>query len=216
MFETAGCDPQGAKYGAVLVHGRGSDGSEMRPVFSSLYLRSTYALFPNGPFEIMKGNRLAWYTHFWNTDPEESLPEISHSFNIIDQCIDELIRNNIPENHITLLGHSQGANLLLEYVADNPRPFNAIVAMRGCFLGQLEQDRTIKSNLNGLRFIINSGRNDPYIPSKKSEQACEILSNSGAEVLHKHYETGHGVCQAELNDIRKLFHKNFDFAIFEE
>lgn len=215
MFDTAGCTPEEADHGVILVHGRGSDGSEMRPVFSSLYLRKSYALFPHGPFEIMKGNRLAWYTHFWNVEPEANLTEISHSFSIIEQCLDEFKRHNIPETEITMVGHSQGANLLLEFVTDNPRPFNAVIAMRGCFLGHIEEERNFTSDLSGQRIVINSGRKDPYIPSKKTDQACEILKELGAEVSHKNYEAGHGICQAELNDLRKLFHKKFDFSILE-
>ena len=215
MFDTAGCSPEEADYGVILLHGRGSDGTEMRPVFSSLYLRKSYALFPHGPFEIMQSRR-AWYTQFWNVNPTENLQEISHSFGIVEQCLDEFKRHNIPESQIALIGHSQGANLLLEFVVDNPRPFKAVVAMRGCFLGNIDVDRQFASDLSGIKFVINTGRNDPYIPARKTDQACDNLKEMGGEVFHRNYKTSHGICQAELNDLRKLFHKDFDFSLFSE
>ena len=215
MFDTGGCDPDKAEYGVILLHGRGSDGSDMHPVFTSLYLRQSFALFPHAPFEIMQG-RLAWYTKFWNDDPDHNLAEMSQSFTVVEKCLDEFKRHNIPEENLILIGHSQGANLMLEFVVDNPRPFKAVVAMRGCFLGNLDVEREFTGDLNGIKFILNSGRKDPYIPIKKIDQTSELIQQLGGDVFYRNYDTAHGICQAELRDLRKLFHKNFDYSVLAE
>lgn len=208
MILTSGINPKDADACIVMLHGRGSDSSDMKSVYMQLYHKNTYAVMPRAPFEIMPG-RYAWYSHFWNVNLEENLKQIKESFLLLDECVNDLTEMGVPENKIVLLGHSQGANVIMEYVANFPRKYKAIVSMRGCFLGNIGSNRAFEKRLSGVTVVLNSGRQDPYIPQKKVDQTSALLEYLGATVIKKQYESGHGICRAEIMDLRKLFKSDF-------
>ncbi len=212
MIATAGTNPDDADIGIVMLHGRGSDSSDMKSVYTQLYIKNVYAIMPRAPFEIMPG-RYAWYAHFWNVNLEENLKQIKESFILLDDCINQLNEKGFSDDQIVLIGHSQGANVLMEYCVNFPRKFKAIVSMRGCFLGNVGANREFKERLAGVSVVLNSGRQDPYIPQKKVDQTSAILEYLGANVIKKQYETGHGICRAEIMDLRKLFKNNFSAKV---
>lgn len=212
MIASSGLTPDKADIGIIMLHGRGSDSSDMKSVYTQLYHKNSYAIMPRAPFEIMPG-RFAWYAHFWNVNLEENLKQIKESFLLLDSCVNQLIEKGFKDEEIVLIGHSQGANVLMEYVANFPRKYKAIVSMRGCFLGNIGSNREFKERLAGTTVVLNSGRQDPYIPQKKVDQTSKILEFLGANVIKKQYESGHGICRAEIMDLRKLFKNDFSHKV---
>lgn len=207
----SGCDPHDAKYGFIMLHGRGSDASDMKSVLPNLFYDHAYVVLPQAPLEIMPG-RFAWYPHFWNENLEENVKYLNKSFKIIDQCVEHLHEVGLENKQIVFISHSQGANLSLEYYLSNPRPFKAIVSMRGCVLGNFGDERNFADQLKDTLIILNAGRRDPYIPMKKIDQSYNILKRLGAtKLMKKQYETGHGMCRAEIMDLRRLVHKDFEY-----
>ena len=208
---TTGADPEDAKRAMIMLHGRGSDINDMKSVIPSLRLKSdTYIILPEAPLEIMPG-RYAWYSHFWNEQLEDNLSQLENSFSVINACIQNLEENNLKVEDTILLGHSQGGNLLLEYIAAYPNAFKAVIILRGCFLGEHARDRHFKKKVDRrTRFILHAGRRDPYIPAKKFDQTVAILEKLGASRIHrKQFDAGHGICRQELNDIKKMLKENF-------
>jgi phospholipase/carboxylesterase len=200
-----GSEPDQSDLGMIMLHGRGSDISDMKSVVPSLRLKNVHLLMPRGPFEIMPG-RYAWYSHFWNENLDENLRQLSNSFEVVDQCISNMIDAGIEQENIILFGHSQGANLLLEYFVTNPRPIKALIALRGCLLGEFTIDRNFENELpDDSPLYIHAGRKDPYIPVKKIDQTLDLLQKLGAPVKKRLYETGHGICRQELMDVKKMF-----------
>jgi phospholipase/carboxylesterase len=205
---TGGNEPDESELGMIMLHGRGSDINDMKSVVPSLRLKNVHLMMPQAPFEIMPG-RYAWYSHFWNENLEENLKQLSASFEVVDQCISDMINAGIDEENIVLFGHSQGANLLLEYFVSNPRSIKAVIALRGCLLGEFTIDRRFENDLpSDTPIIIHAGRKDPYIPVKKIDQTVEMLNKLGAPTQKRLYETGHGICRSELMDVKKMFKQN--------
>lgn len=210
-FYTCGVDADEARYGVIMLHGRGSDINDMKSVVPTLNIKKdSYIIIPEAPQEIMPG-RYAWYSHFYNEKLDENLQQLSQSFEILDRCIRTLQNEGINMENIILFGHCQGANLLLEYMAANPQPVKAVVILRGCFLGEYSHERDFRDNMpEGTKFIIHSGRRDPYIPAKKIDQTCNILNKLKTTNLHrKQFDAGHGICREELNELKKLFKNDF-------
>lgn len=204
-----GVDPGDARYGFIMLHGRGSDINDMRSVLPTLQLKDAYVLLPQAPLEIMPG-RYAWYPHFWNENLEENLEHLENAFRLINSCVNDMVNKGIKQEKIVLLGHSQGANLIMEYYGFKPRPFQAVVSLRGCFLGNFGEER----HFSGKKFpntiiMLNAGRRDPYIPIRKIDQTYNTLKRMGARVFKRQYETGHGICRSELIDLRKLIARDF-------
>lgn len=207
---SSGDDPKEAEFGMIMLHGRGSDINDMKSVIPPLHLKKVHLLMPEAPIEIMPG-RYAWYQHFWNENLDENLSQLHESFEIIDKCVQQMQNGGIETEDIVMFGHSQGANLLLEYFAANPQNFKAVLLLRACFLGEFTIDRSFDKELpENTPVIIHAGRKDPYIPQKKVDQTVEQLDRMGANVTKRLYETGHGICRPELVDIKKMF-RNKEF-----
>ena len=205
-----GADAKDAHTGMIMLHGRGSDINDMKSVIPPLHLKGVHLAMPQAPFEIMPG-RYAWYSHFWNENLNENLQQLEPSFQLIDHCLDEMLESGLKYEDIILFGHSQGANLILEYFTQFPKPVKAVLALRGCLLGEFTSDRNFDETLpKETKVIIHSGRKDPYIPAKKTDQTINLLKKLGANVFGKTFEAGHGICRPELMDIKKMFKSDFE------
>jgi len=205
VIHREGPDADEAKYGMVMLHGRGSDVNDMKSVLPNLQLEKVHIVILQAPIEIMPG-RFAWYRYFWNENLEQNLKDLKNSFNILEHCIADLEQYGIEQKDTMLFGHSQGANLVLEFFSQKNFPLKAVIALRGCFLGEYSIDRNFdtESLPDNTKVIMHAGRNDPYIPFKKVEQTAQKLENRGADVTTKQYKTGHGICRDELIEIRQF------------
>lgn len=211
VFQT-GCDPKEARFGFIMLHGRGSDANDMKSVLPNLLVNDAYILMPQAPIEIMPG-RFAWYPYFWNENLEENMRALIKAYEVLDNCVEHMNDVGISDNKIVFIAHSQGANLMLEYYLSNPRNYKALISMRGCVLGNFDEERDFNNKLPNTLVVLNAGRRDPYIPIRKIEQSCATLKRLGANV-HKHqYESGHGICRPELMDLRRMIRDNFSHDI---
>lgn len=205
-----GTEPKLAKYAFLMAHGRGSDVGDMQSLLPTIAPDDTYCLIPRGFLEIMP-NRFAWYPYFWNENLSENMRYLNMSFELLDTCIQHLYDQGFKDEQIVLIGHSQGANLLIEYFLANPRPYKALISMRGCVLGNYGDDRSFVSDLPPTLVLLNAGRRDPYIPIRKTDQSFNMLKRLGANVHKVQYEASHGVSRNELMDLKKLVKKDFDY-----
>lgn len=211
VWET-GTDPKQAKYAFIMAHGRGSDVGDMQSLLPTIGADNAYCVIPRGALEIMPG-RYAWYPHFWNENLSENMRYLNMSFEILDHCIQHLYNLGFKDEQTVLIGHSQGANMLIEYFLANPRPYKALISMRGCVLGNYGDSRDFKNPLPSTLVLLNAGRRDPYIPMRKIEQSLHTLKRLGANAFKVQYETGHGVHRCELSDLKKLIKCDF---VYEE
>lgn len=197
-----------AKMAFVMAHGRGSTTGDMQSIIPMLELADAAYVIPEGPYEIMPG-RFAWYRHFWNENLFLNLQEMDHSFSIIDECLTMLNKKGFKDDQIVLFGHSQGGNLLLEYMMTKPRAFKAVITMRSCLIGKSTSEREFAEVIPHIPVVLCGGRKDPFIPIRKIDQTAAVMENAGAFVIRRKYESGHGITRSELVEIRKMFPVDF-------
>lgn len=207
VFST-GTDLSAAKFGMIMLHGRGSDPHDMQSIIPMLELRNTHVLIPEGPYEIMP-RRFAWYRHFWNENLFLNIQEMDHSFSIIDDCVQSLEKGGLETENIVIFGHSQGGNMALEYFVRTQKKFKAVIGLRSCLIGKTTMERDLPPKVPNTTVVLCSGRKDPFIPNKKVDQTKDLLTKLGANVMKKQYEAAHGVSRPELIDLRKLFDSDF-------
>lgn len=173
-----------------------------------LELSTAVYIIPEGPYEIMQG-RFAWYRHFWNENLFLNLQEMDHSFSIIDDCLNMLNKRGFKDEQIVLFGHSQGGNLMLEYMMTKPRAFKAVITMRSCLIGKSTGEREFAEKIPEIPIVLCAGRKDPFIPVRKVEQTATVMEDAGGYVIRRKYEAGHGITRNELVEIRKMFPLDF-------
>lgn len=192
----------------VMAHGRGCTTGDMQSIIPMLELKTAAYLIPEGPYEIMPG-RFAWYRHFWNENLFLNLQEMDHSFSIIDDALKQLNQRGFKDEQIVLFGHSQGGNLMLEYMMTKPRAFKAVITMRSCLIGKSTAEREFAEQIPNIPIVLCAGRKDPFIPIRKVEQTAMVMETAGAFVIRRKYEAGHGITRSELVEIRKMFAVDF-------
>jgi len=204
-----GSDPKTSKYAFIMAHGRGMDVGDMQSLLPTIQPADTYCLIPQATLEIMPG-RYAWYPHFWNENLSENMRYLNQSFELLDNCVQHLYNLGFRDDQIILIGHSQGANLMLEYFLTNPRPYKAVISMRGTVLGNYGDKRDFISTMPEETIVLlHAGRRDPYIPIIKTDQSLNTLKKLGANAVKVQYETGHGITRNELMDLKKLIKRDY-------
>jgi len=192
-----------ADYALIMLHGRGSDVNDMKSCLPILQLKKVHVVIPQAPFEIMPG-RFAWYRYFWSENLEQNLKDLNNSFELLDHCVAELLEHGYDHSNIILFGHSQGANLILEYFLKTRASYHSVFALRGCVLGEYKIDRNFDDTdlPKKTKIYIHSGRRDPYIPPKKIDQTVSLLRKLKGNVTHSNFEAAHGICRKELIEIK--------------
>lgn len=176
--------------GAILLHGYGTDGSDLAPIATMLPGR---VLVPSAIEPTPFGGR-QWWALDEATKPAramtaaEAIPEdhpaMAGAVARLHGLIDEL-----PDGPVLLGGFSQGAMLALAAGLTHPR-VATIVAMSGA----LTRDAAAAaSDASRRRVLVAHGRQDPTVPFAAGEAAARLLEAAGHEVVFLPFEGGHGI-----------------------
>jgi phospholipase/carboxylesterase len=179
----------------VLLHGRGADEHDLRPLLDALDPeRRLLGLTPRGPLALPPGGA-HWYRLAGIPTPDP--PTFWSSFELLADWLDGLQRP------LVLGGFSQGAvmswALGLGRGADH-RPA-AIVALSG-FMPVVEGLELDVSGLDGHAIAIGHGTLDDVIPAAFSRQARERVAAAGADVLFREYPLPHTIGPRFLPELR--------------
>jgi predicted esterase len=114
----------------------------------------------------------------------------------------------MPPEQVILLGFSQGASLVLEYAARNPRRYGAVVGLSGGLVGPEDVPRDYDGSLRGTPVFIACGEDDPHLPHRRVEETAEALGSLGAEVTTRVYpDLGHAINDDEIRAVKKLIER---------
>jgi predicted esterase len=98
-----------------------------------------------------------------------------------------------------LVGFSQGACLVLEYVARHPRRYHAVAALSGGLIGA-EGELSRPQGLDGTPLLITAAEGDDWIPVERTRESAEILAAAGADVDLRIFQPSSHAIRAEEAD----------------
>jgi phospholipase/carboxylesterase len=194
-----------ASRAGVLLHGRGGTPGEMTGLAARLGFGDVRWVAPAAPAG-------SWYPRRFMEPLASNEPFLSQAIEQCDRAVDDAgDRGRVDPRHIILLGFSQGACLITEYVLRHPGRCGICVVFTGGLIGPEGTDWAASgANLSGLRVLITGGDIDEWIPEARVHETARVLAGLGADVeLHIYKGRPHLVSDEELVTARDFIERSF-------
>jgi len=187
-----------ARVAMLLVHGRGSTAADILTL-SDHWNQSAYAyLAPQAT--LSGGTGYTWYPQSFLAPVEQNQPYLDQALARIGAALGELAAAGIPPERVMLGGFSQGACLLSEYVARNPRRYGGVALFSG---GLITLNHT--GDLEGTPVFMGNSDHDTHVPHARFEQTATVLAGLNGHVDARVYPgMPHTIVQDELDAAGRL------------
>jgi len=191
----------------IIMHGYGADEFDLLPISSHLD-PSLLTISIQAPLELDWGG-YSWY-HL------EQTPEGLRGDHATRIQSEELLVKELPEiikkekgdpNNVYLMGFSQGAAMCFSLIGKYD--FSKIgLRIRGVIIlsGYVPDDvreSLLNKNLSDIPFFLSHGKHDELIDPRAMHNSQTILEHAHAKIFAKEYETGHGLTEETVSDLRE-------------
>ena len=195
---SAGSSLDQAKGVLILIHGRGASAQSILSLYDEFQLDSLAAIAPQAA-----GN--TWYPQSFLAPLAANQPYLDSALKKIESIVKNLLTSGFRSQKIALLGFSQGACLTSEFVARNPRQYDAVIALTGGLIGPPGTLREYRGRLDKTPVLITAGDPDPHVPFERVRQTKLVLEQMGATVDMRRYPgKPHSINEEELKLCREL------------
>ena len=198
-YLTAGVPLNEASRVMVLVHGRGSSGSDMLELASHLKADGMAFVAP-------QATGGTWYPYSFMQPLERNEPDLSSALLVLTMLRARLQADfNVKTPQIYWLGFSQGACLTLEFAARNPAVYGGIFGLSGGLIGPDITPSEYEGILSGTPLVLGCSDVDSHIPKERVLETAAVYGQMGANVQTKLYPNGgHTINEDELSLVNAI------------
>ena len=198
-IQTAGKPLEEANKVMVMVHGRGGSASNILSL-------SHYIQDKDFAFIAPEAQSNTWYPHSFLRPLQENEPYLSSALEVMVSLRARLQSDyNFKMAQIYWLGFSQGACLMLEYVARNAVEYGGVFGLSGGLIGPAETPRSYEGSFEKTPIFLGCSDHDPHVPKDRVLQSEIVFQNMGANVTAKLYPNfPHSINEDELNIVNLL------------
>ncbi len=181
----------------ITLHGTGGSASDLFQIGHYLDPNATLIGFQG---EVSERGMARYFAR--HQDGSFDLRSLAQATYDLHESLEEVI-NKYGFNHhqITLLGYSNGANLAINYLKEFENIPVDVALLYHPSAGR--SDVEFKKQ-DGLKVLITSGANDPYISIEAFNELQTLLLNAGIDVKTYHHDFGHQLIQEELEASKEL------------
>jgi predicted esterase len=176
----------------LLLHGTGGDEHDLVPLGRQL-APGTALLSPRG--RVLEGgltNRFFARRAANDVDVDDLRARTTELVGFVSAAIDAYALD--PE-HVLALGYSNGANVALNALLEQPGALRAAALLRPVLYHVPDE----LPDLTGTQVLTASGAHDPYSPPEAIARLAEVLERTGASVqVNVDQHAGHGLVQDDL------------------
>ncbi len=195
---TAGEPLATAQAAMVMLHGRGATADDILELAAELAQPGFAYLAPQAAGH-------SWYPYSFLAPISSNEPGLSSGLATIASLLAHLNEAGFSHERIMLLGFSQGACLMLEFVARHARRYGGVVGLSGGLIGPDDTPRDYPGSLAGTPIFLGCSDVDPHIPKARVQQTAEVFQRMGGAVTMRLYpDMGHTVNQDEFDFIRGM------------
>ncbi|RLM56992.1 phospholipase [Halobellus sp. Atlit-31R] len=197
-IRTAGASSEEATAAVVLVHGRGARADGMLQFAREFHRDGVRYVAP-------QARRGTWYPNRFVAPIEQNQPYLDSALSHLGRALAAARSGGLPAEKVTLVGFSQGACLVSEFVARTPRRYGGVVLLSGGLIGEDGTDFDHAGDVDEMPFFLGVSDDDPHIPMSRAEETVGVYERLGADVRFDRYEgRGHGIFEEEIEYLRAL------------
>ncbi|GAB2563945.1 alpha/beta hydrolase [Spirosoma areae] len=198
-IRTAGKPLEEAQKVMVMVHGRGGSASDMLSLSSSIQDKDFAFIAPEA-----QGN--TWYPQSFLRPLSENEPYLSSALEVLASLRGRLQADyNFKLPQIYWFGFSQGACLMLEFVARNASDYGGVFGLSGGLIGPPDAPRNYEGSFTNTPIFLGCSDNDSHIPKERVLESEGVFRRMGADVITKLYPNfPHSINEDELNSVNLL------------
>lgn len=176
----------------ILVHGRGSSPEDMLGLTARLPVADYCQV-------AIRAEGHSWYPYSFLAPRMQNEPWLSASLDRIAGVVEALQLLGFSRNILYFLGFSQGACLMLEYLARHGTRYGGAVAFTGGLIGESVDTSQYSGDFQRTPVFIGSSDPDPHVPVDRVEATERVLTTLGANVRVKIYPgMGHRISDDEI------------------
>ena len=176
----------------ILVHGRNAEPANIlelvprfdRPRFS--YLAPAAA-------------DRTWYPNSFMANRDSNEPGLSSGLSVLQALVADLVQRGVRQDHVILLGFSQGACLTAEFAYRHPGRYGGIVVYSGGLIGPPGTAWDERGDFAGTPVFLGCSVVDGHVPRTRVTESTEVFTRMGATVTERIYPgMGHLVNDDEI------------------
>jgi len=187
----------------IMIHGRGSTAGNILSLNGDLQVEDYTLIAP-------QATNNTWYPYSFLESPARNEPWLSSAITLVGEVVNDL-KKLIGKKNIFFLGFSQGACLMLEFVARNADKYGGCIAFTGGLIGDKIYAANYKGDFQLTPIFIGTGDPDPHVPLERVHETTRILKNMNASVTEKVYaRIGHTIIQDEFDHANRILSKKKD------
>lgn len=197
----AGATLDEAKAVMIMVHGRGATAEGILQLSSEFYHPDVAYLAPQA-----RGN--TWYPYSFLAPMEQNEPGISSGLQALADVVEQTQAADNPLEKIILMGFSQGACLMVEFLARHPQKYGGGLIFTGGLIGPDVDPNRYTGSLGHTPVFLGSSDIDPHVPLDRVNDTETVLNHLGAAVDKRIYPNmPHTINHDELSVAKQLVTK---------
>jgi phospholipase/carboxylesterase len=195
----------------IILHGYGADEFDLLPIASHLD-PSLLAISIQAPLELDWGG-YSWY-HLEQTSEGlrgDHTTRIQSEELLIKSLPDIIVKENGDPRNVFLMGFSQGAAMSFALIGRHDLSqigihIHGVIILSG-YVPDDVREPLLKKDLSDIPFFLSHGTHDELIEPRAMHNSVSILEHAHAKIFAKEYETGHGLTEETVSDLRNWLDK---------
>lgn len=166
-----------ADIAVLAVHGRTQSPADMQTIAERIGQIGARYYAPTAP-----GN--SWYPQPFLVPLAENQPALTHALASLTRSLAAIEAEGFDRDHIVLLGFSQGACLLSQFLINTHPHVAGAVLFTGGYVGEqlIDTDLGRDMSLAAIPILMRSIENDPWVPQNRVLETAQLFEHLGATV----------------------------------
>ncbi|HWB93861.1 MAG TPA: dienelactone hydrolase family protein [Puia sp.] len=178
----------------VLLHGRGGSAEDILALADALPVKG-YALFAP------QATGHSWYPYSFLSPIPQNEPWFSSALDVVGQMVRQIEGRGIAAEDIFFTGFSQGACLMLEFLARNATRYGGVAAFTGGLIGDRLYPEHYQGDFKQTPIFMGTSDPDPHVPVQRVHDTTTQLMQMNALVTERVYpRMGHTITTEEIRE----------------
>ena len=187
-----------ARKALILVHGRGGSAADMLRLAGQLEVDDFALLAP-------QATHYTWYPQSFLAPEEQNEPWLSSAVDTLRETVRTATDAGILPENIWFFGFSQGACLVLEFVARHATRYGGVVALIGGLIGEQIHPENYSGDFAQTPVFLGTSNPDFHVPVERVQASADLLTRMNASVTLRIYENyGHTIYPEQLDLANKV------------